>query len=87
LAELKAHFDVTNDILIVLSKGARSLDPLKEIEGVGSITVIDLNRALLRMKIKRIRIESFTEPSSSSSDRELKSGVFLQFPRVLTRST
>ena len=52
LAELKAHFDVTNDILIVLSKGARSLDPLKEIEGVESITVIDLNRALLRMKIK-----------------------------------
>ncbi len=52
LPELKAQFDVTNDILIVLSKKARRTDELQEIEGVEGVDFTDPEKLILRIKIK-----------------------------------
>ncbi len=52
LAELKAHFDVTNDITIVLSKEIRNINDLATIEGVDGFDFLDGNRIRLRMNIK-----------------------------------
>jgi len=52
LAELKAQFDVTNDILIVLSNEARRIGDLGKIEGVESVGFTESNRLHLRVNIK-----------------------------------
>lgn len=52
LAELKAQFDVTNDITIVLSKGIRNINDLALIEGIDGVDLVDANRIRLRMNIK-----------------------------------
>jgi ABC-2 type transport system ATP-binding protein len=52
LAELKAQFDVTNDIAIVLSREARNIDDLVKIEGIENVDSVDSKRIHLSVNTK-----------------------------------
>jgi len=52
LADLKAQFDLTIDITIVLSKEARNLNDLAKIEGIDSVDFSGANRISLRINLK-----------------------------------